>query len=66
MMQKCFSKLTSIGSDTGLSPGWHQAIIWANAGMLLIGPLATNLSEILIKIYTFSFKKMHFKMSSGK
>ena len=60
------STLTTIGSDNGLSPGWHQAIIWTNAGILWIGPLGTNFSEILIKIYTFSFKKMHLKMSSGK
>ena len=33
------SKPTSIGSENGLSPGRHQAIIWTNAGMLLIGPL---------------------------
>ena len=33
---------------------------------LLIGPLGTNFNEILIKIYIFSFKKIHFKMSSGK
>ena len=48
---------------------WHklcQAIIWTNAGILLIGPLGTNFSEILIKIHTFSFNKMHLKMSSGK
>ena len=37
-----------------------------NAGIFLIGPLGTNFNEILIKIYTFSFKKMHLKMSSGK
>ena len=37
-----------------------------NGGILLIGPLGTNFSEILIKIYTFSFKKMHLNMSSGK
>ena len=59
-------KLTVIGSDNGLSPGRRQAIIWNNAGILLIGPLGTNVSEILIEIYTFSFKKMHLKMSSGK
>ena len=29
------------GSDNGLSPGWCQAIIWSNAGILLIGPLGT-------------------------
>ena len=54
----CISKLTTIGSDNGLSPSRRQAIIWTNAGLLLIGPLGTNLSEILIEIYTFSFKKM--------
>ena len=58
--------LTIIGSDNGLSPGGRQAIIWTNAGVLLIGPLRTNFSEILIEIYTFSFKKMHLEMSSGK
>ena len=62
----CISKLTIIASDNGLSPGRHQAIIWTSAGILLIGPLGTNFSEILIKIQTFSFKKMHLKISSGK
>ena len=62
----CVSELTIIVSDYGLSPGWHQAIIWTNAWILLIGPLGTNFSEILIEIHTFSFKKVHFKMSSGK
>ena len=55
------SKLTGIASDNGLLPGWHQSIIWTNAGILLIGPLGTNFSEILIIIHTFSFKKMHQK-----
>ena len=59
------SELTIIGSDNGLSPRC-QAIIWTNAGILLIGPLGTNFNEILIEIHTFSFKKMHLKMSSGK
>ena len=58
--------LSIIGSDNGLSPGRRQAIIWTNAGILLIGPLGTNFSEILTEIHTFSFKKMHLKMSSGK
>ena len=62
----CVSKLTIIGSDNGLSPGRRQAFIWTNAGIMLIGPLGTNFSEILIEIYTFSFKKMHLKLSSGK
>ena len=42
-----------------------QAIIWTNAGTLLIGPLGTNLSKILIEIHTFSLKKMHLKMPSA-
>ena len=60
------SKLTVIGSDNGLSPGRRQAIIWTNTGILLIGPLGTNFNEIFIEIHTFSFKKIHLKMSSGK
>ena len=58
--------LTIIGSDNGLSPGRRQAITWTSAGILLIGPLGTNFSEILMEIHTFSLKKMHLKMSSGK
>ena len=54
-------KLIIIGSDNGLSPERHQAIIWTNAEILLIGPLGTNFSEILMKIYIFSFKKMQLK-----
>ena len=62
----CVSKLTIIGSDNGLSPDRRQAIIWTNAGILLIGPLGVNFNEILIKINTFPFKKMHLKMASAK
>ena len=46
VMHICVSELTISGSDNGLLPGWHQAIIWTNAGILLIGPLGTNCSEI--------------------
>ena len=62
----CVSKLTIIGSYIGLSPDRRQAIIWTNAGILLIGPLGTIFSEILIEILTFSFKKMRLKVSSAK
>ena len=62
----CVSNLTIIGSDNGLSPGRCQAITWTNVGILLIGPLGTNFSEMLIEIHTFSFKKIHLKISSGK
>ena len=62
----CVSKLTIIGSDNGLSPDRRQAIILTNAAILLIGPLGTSFSEILIEIHAFSIKKMHLKISSGK
>ena len=62
----CVSKLTVIGLDNGLSPGRRQVIIWTNDGILLIWPLLTYFSEILIEIPIFSFKKMQLKMSSAK
>ena len=62
----CVSKLTIIGSDYGLVPSRCQAIIWTSAGILLIRRLGTNFDEILIEIYTFPFRKMHWKTSSGK
>ena len=65
-MHICVSKLTIIGSDNGLSPGRRQAIIWTNDGILLIRTFQTHFSEIVSEIHTFSFKKMHFKMLSGK
>ena len=60
------SKLSIIGSDNGSSPGRRQAIIWTNAGILLIGPLGTNFSEILIGIQIFSTMEMQLKMTSAK
>ena len=66
VMHICVGNLTIIGWDNGLVPSRCQTIIWPNAGILLIGPLRTNISEILIEIYIFSFKKMHLKKSSGK
>ena len=62
----CVSKLTIISSDNGLSPGRSQAIIWTSAGILIMRPLGTNFSEILIGNQTFSFKKIHSQMSSAK
>ena len=38
----CVGNLTIIGSDNDLSPSWRQAIIWTNAGILLIGLLGTT------------------------
>ena len=55
------SKLNVIGSDNGLSPARRQAIFRTNAGILLIRPLGTKISEIFIEVYTFSFKKCIWK-----
>ena len=41
----CVSKLTIIGSDNGLPADRRQAIIWTNAGILLIRTLGASLSE---------------------
>ena len=64
VMHICISKLAR--SSLVQIMAWHllgaQAIIWTNAGIFLIGSLGTNFLENLIKIHTFSFKKMHLKM----
>ena len=56
MSHICVGKQTIIGSENGLSPEQHQAIIWINAGILLITPLGAIFIEIVTDIYTFSFK----------
>ena len=68
VMHICISKLTIIGSwsDNSLSSGGLQAIIWTNVGILLIRTLEMNFSEIFGDIKTFSFNKMHLKMSSAE
>ena len=42
---------------------WHRP---GNVEVLLIGPLASNFSEYLNVNETFSFKKIHLKISAGK
>ena len=49
------------GWDNGLSPGRRQAIISTNAGILLIGPLGTNFSEILIEIHIIFIQENAFE-----
>ena len=46
-------------SDNGLVPNRRQAIIWTNAGLLLIKSLNTNLN--FIQTTMILYKKMHFK-----
>ena len=54
-------KLTTIGQDNGLSPGPCQSIILTDALILIIRPLGTNISEIVIGMQTFSFKGNAFE-----
>ena len=54
------------GSGNGLLPGRCQVIIWTNVMIILIWPLGTNFSEILIELKPFSMKKMHLKMLFAK
>ena len=63
------SKLTIIGSDNGLAPGRHQAIIWTNARILLTGPLETNFNEIVSEfhisfIHENPFQNIVWKMTA--
>ena len=55
-----------IGSDNGMSTSWHQAFIRISAGVLLIGTLVTNLSDIWTNLCIFFFMKRLLKMSSAK
>ena len=64
--RKKSSKLNIIGPDNGLRLCRRQTIVWTLAGILFIRITETKFSEILSEIYTFSFKIMHFKMSSAK
>ena len=48
------SELSIIGADNGLSIGRRrQAIIWINAGVVLVRTRGTNSSEILSEIRVF-------------
>ena len=57
----CVAKITISVSDNGLSPGRRQAILWNNAGILLIGLSGTNFSETLVGIQTFHSRKRTWK-----
>ena len=62
----CVGNLTIIGSDNGILTVGRRAIIWTNDRILLIWTLGINCSDILRWIHIFSFKNIHFKMSSAK
>ena len=55
MTHICVSKLTTFGSDNGLSPSRHQAIIWTNVAILLIGHLTINFSDYISRNLTIFF-----------
>ena len=63
VMYICISKL---GHHWFRSLLWHQAIIWTYADLMLIEPSRTNFSEIWLKIWGLTFKKIYLKMSSTK
>ena len=68
-MDICVSKLTIIGSDNGLLPGRCPAIIWTDAGILIIEPLGINFSEFFIEYkYIFiqenAFENVIWEMSA--
>ena len=54
------SKHTNNGSDNGSSPGRRQAIIWTNAGILLMGPF--GILNIFIK--KDAFQNVVWKMAA--
>ena len=60
MTHICIGNLFISRSDIGLLP----ELIWTNAVISLIGPLGTNVSDILIEINYLSLKKVHLKMSA--
>ena len=66
VMHTCASKLIIIGSDNSLSPCRRRAIIWTNAGILLIRTIGKNFCETLTQIDIFSFKIIGLKMSCAK
>ena len=52
----------SIATGNGLSPERRHTITWINAELFSIVSLETNVSEIHIKLDSFSFVKAHVKM----
>ena len=63
VMDICVGNLTIIGSDFGLSPCRRQAIIWTNAGILLIGPSGTNRKSYIF-IQENAFENVVWKIAA--
>ena len=60
-MHICVCNLVITDSDNGLSPGRRQSTILTNVGILLIGPLGTNFSKILMEINIFFIQENAFE-----
>ena len=60
-MHICIWNLTIIDSDNGVSPDWRQAIIWANDGIVLFGPLQFNFNDIYLKCISCRWRKCIWK-----
>ena len=59
------SRITNIGSEYGSSPGWRQAIIWANDDILSIGPkLQWNFNQSNIFIQESAFESVVREMTA--
>ena len=54
-------EISIIGSDNGLSPDRHQAIIWTNADLLFLGSKGTNSMKFEWKFETFHSRKCVWK-----
>ena len=59
----CVGNLTIIGPDNCLSPGRCHALIWTDAGILLIGPSKTDFNEI-IHFHSRKFENVPWQQGS--
>ena len=66
MTHICVSKLTTIGSDNGLSHGRCKAIIWTKAGNIVEWGPGNEIQWTFNRNLNISFKIKQFKMASGK
>ena len=55
--------LTIIGSDDGVSPFRHQAIIWRMLVHYQLGPWGPTFIKISVKMQQFAYKKISLKTS---
>ena len=66
MTHICISKLTTINSDNGLSPGRHQVIIWANARWNIVNSNFRNKLQWNLKRNSYIFTKKYIEKNTLK